>query len=248
MRIASLLGVLLFFSSSASWSAPLDLMDVSAVVWKGLSEDARINLQSKKLIQLVEADSAGVIIDAQGLDKSDPGSNAGSNLGAAVGNAAYIDRAISNQNYSAKSQLGAILLGGLIGSALNRPQTSQYQFRYSIRLLNGSIHTQDLISSEPFRKPLGICVKLPNLEPAVDQNLCSQSVESVKSLIASQLPLELTVQGTNNPTFIGSADVKHQPPIDAVSPHLINCKPHNLASIRTTSLKCIAINGEIQSD
>lgn len=248
MRIASLLGALLFFCSSASWSAPLDLMEVSAVVWRGLSEDARINLQSKKLIQLVEADSAGVIIDAQGLDKSDPGSNAGSNLGAAVGNAAYIDRAISNQNYSAKSQLGAILLGGLIGSALNRPQTNQYQFRYSIRLLNGGIHTQDLFSSEPFRKPVGVCVKLPDLQPATDQGLCTQSVDSINKSMMAQSAGRISENSSTNLIGDNSIEVKNQDATNIAPLQLINCKPRNLASIRTTTSKCLAINGEIQSD
>jgi hypothetical protein len=229
-----------------AWPLSLDVMEVSASVWKDLNDDIKINLQSKKIIQLIEANSAGVIIDAQGIDKSDQGSSGGSNLGAAVGSAMYIDKAISGQNYSAKNQLGAILLGGLVGSMFDKPQIERYHFRYSVRLLNGSIHTQDFITSEAFRKPLGICVRLPDLQPTIDQGLCTQSVESVRKLTISQEisksdeKLSSTAEVTKNKNQYLNTNES--------STKLINCKPKNLAVIRTTPAKCNVINGEIEND
>jgi hypothetical protein len=132
---------------------------------------------------LVQSDSIGVIIDAQGVDRSDPGTTGGQQLGAAFGSAAYVDNAFRGRSdYSAKIHLGVSLLGAVLGSTLDRPPSVRYQFRYSVKTLTNKIEYLDDYTTEPFRKSLGACVLIPSLA-AVSQDLCSDNSDSFRRKI-----------------------------------------------------------------
>lgn len=94
-------------------------------------------------------------------------------LGSAIGNAAYIDRALqSGNNYSALTQLGAGLLGALLGSQLDRPAATQFHFRYALRRRDGEIVYSDVVQQNSFRHPVGMCLQIADLQP-VSQRLCA---------------------------------------------------------------------------
>lgn len=129
---------------------------VSLSAWHSLDQAEREIIQSKHIVQAIPVDGFGVILDNQGIDRSTPGSAAGSDIGQAVGSATYIDRALSGGNYSARDHLGAMVIGALIGSAFNKQRNETYQFRYAVRLGNGNIGYYDVVSESAFRHPVGI--------------------------------------------------------------------------------------------
>lgn len=241
MRI--ILALLLLVSGTASAQ---QLIKVSQPVWASLAQHERDAIQQRYLIDVAGAESFGVIIDNQGVDESTSGSNAGSNLGIAVGNAAYVDRAFRDGNYSAKGQLGAMLLGGLVGAALNTAPVSRFHYRYTVRLGDGNIQYIDEVSSDPFRHPVGVCVNLPMISLAADQGLCSQNPAWVRATYIGESvePINRTIQ--RNIAVYAEPAMTNSPPSVAGSPsELVDCKPSSLAPIRTTAEKCKLINGKI---
>ncbi len=213
---------------------------VSRQAWEGLFPEERSIIQGKHIVDVREGSSYGEVVDAQGVDESTPGTNGGAALGAAIGNAAYIDRALKpDNNYSAKTQLAAILLGAAIGSALDKPAQAQYRFRYAIRLPNGDIEYREITQTDPFRHPPGICLDLNSLEKA-PQSLCVAGADGLRARFLKDVSLKhpqvtptATARTENNPDGIKKSD------------SLIQCKPANLAAITTTREKCLIINGEI---
>lgn len=226
------------------------ILKVSSVAWQGLTPDEKSFIQGRYVVESVTSDAFGLIIDNQGVDKSTPGTSGGAVLGEAVGSAAYIDKAFSGGNYSAKNHLGALLLGGLVGSALDSRPQSQYHFRYALKLGNGSIVYQDSYSSEPFRHPVGICVLLPAITIAPEQHLCTQTTETLRganvpsNVVQTALPIVPTIGATSKtiaPVKAPSAE------FDSKS-ELVSCRLNSLAPVRTTPEKCKLINGVVLND
>ena len=93
-------------------------LTVPAHVWNSVSKSEQADVKGAFDVRLIPIDAYGVTVDAQTMDQSQPGNVAGSNLGAAVGSAVYVDRAFRgpNYNYSATANIGAAVLGALIGS------------------------------------------------------------------------------------------------------------------------------------
>jgi hypothetical protein len=151
--------------------------------WNILLDKERKTLSDKFVVEVVSGASVGVILDVQMLDASSPGSNAGSQLGAAYGSAAYIDHAFKKPgHYSAVSDLNATLAGAFLGGLLadSKPQ-SKFITRYALKTLDGGIRYFDEVKENPFRQPVGICVSTIDMSP-VDQGLCSQTTEQIRSL------------------------------------------------------------------
>jgi hypothetical protein len=238
-----LLLVLLTCVSSAT--SAQQLLRVVQPVWAGLTQPERDAIQQRYLIELVSPEIFGIIIDNQGVDESTAGSNAGSNLGIAVGGAAYIDKAFRDGNYSAKGQLGAMLLGGLVGAALDRPPESRFHYRYSVRTGDGNIQYIDAVSSEPFRHPVGVCVSLPIIALATDQQLCAQTLAGFRSsYLGTPLDGAAPVVSRGSPNNHVPAPLVSRT-VELPLSDLVDCKPNSLAPIRTTAEKCKLINGKI---
>jgi hypothetical protein len=151
--------------------------------WNQLFDNERKILANKFVVEVVSGGSVGVILDAQMLDASSPGNNAGSQLGAAYGSAAYIDHAFKKPgNYSAVNDLNATLAGALIGGALadSKPQ-SKFITRYTIRTLDGGVRYFEEVKETAFRQSVGLCVSTTDMSP-VNQGLCSQTTEQIRSM------------------------------------------------------------------
>ena len=124
----------------------------------------------------VEASTVrGIIASSQLVDLSRPGSTAGTNLGAAIAQAIYIDSA-SWRNYRATTQIGAGLLGALLGSSVDSAPTIVFQKTYFVRTKSGDLKRIDERSSDPILFPAGACIEYrePFQLEVVNQTLCGQ--------------------------------------------------------------------------
>lgn len=213
-------------------------------VWAALGEAERASIQQRYVADLQDASGYGLVIDNQGVDVSTPGTTSGAQLGSAVANAAYIDRAFSpSHNYSAKTQLAVGLLGAIVGSALDRPAVRQYHFRYALKLRDGEIAYRDIVQGEPFRHPAGICLDLRSLTPA-PQTLCTQTVADVRKTYLEGLASGVLSSVAVQAPAISDAAVPPVPqPVSAPPADRVDCKVGNLAPISTTPDKCNAIGG-----
>ena len=205
-------------------------LHVPSHVWEAMRLEQRQELQRQYIADPIAASSYGTIIDAQSLNESTPGSNAGSQLGSAVAQAAYIDNAFKGNtwHYSATAQLGAGLLGAMAGSLANAPATVQYRTRYTIRTGAGKIEYVDETKAEPFRQTIGICVALAPIRPIV-QDFCTISVGA---FIVKYAPLAEKLVAELQPKIIGQATpfVEHplSTPIDPVKA-ILEIAPHDIA-------------------
>lgn len=226
---------------------------IASNIWSELTEQERSSLAEKYLVQKISSDAFGKIIDAQGVDKSTPGTTGGSQLGGAVANAAYVDRWLGGGSYSAKTQLAAILLGSAIGSSLDTPPVNRYHFRYAVRLGNGNVIYSDAISNEPFRHPPGICVTVPLIVPSDDQSLCDQTIDTVRrrfgGLHGGSDEARAPQAKLNDNKYAASEKEESN---EHLSTNALNenvmCKVPSLSPIKTTKTKCLAIEGVIIND
>jgi SH3-like domain-containing protein len=212
-------GVILFIAMGLmAISSPTNAQQIirlSSYHWLELSNSERASIQQRYVVNLIDQNSLGTIVDAQAINESTSGSNAGSSLGGAFGNAAYIDKAIRSGNYSAKEQLGANILGAVLGSAFNTAGVARFHFRYAVKFASGEIKYFDQIKSDAFRHPPGVCVTIPALE-LIEQQLCSQTVQTIRATYLQSAPdtikyeAPLAIKGTapNDSGNNGTAQAK----------------------------------------
>jgi outer membrane lipoprotein SlyB len=142
-------------------------------------------LQQIHAVRTYAVDRFGVITDVQTLDQSTPGTSAGATLGGAVASAAYIDRSLRGNSYSAGANLAVGLIGAMLGSAADSAPIQQYKTRYTVRLADGEVQYFDEVKSDAFRHSSGVCIHVPEITLAT-QNLCNQTVESVRKRYLTQ--------------------------------------------------------------
>ena len=233
-----LLLIVLLLYSSISFSST-SLIYVSEKAWEALTVEEKRKIQKKHTVSLVSPESFGKIVDVQSLNRSTSATQDGARLGEALASAQYIDRSFkqSYDDYSSMGHLGAILLGGLVGSTLDSGAVSKYQFRYTVENGNGEINIHNITSAEPFHLSTGLCVQLPSLELQKNQAVCSQTVESLLSdyaakekIINKQKLVQLPSKKTREKT---------------INEELVNCQLGSLSPVLTTVNKCKSINGVI---
>lgn len=152
---------------------------IKKIIWDELSEAEKISITADYDVKILSSDSFGIITDIQGADQSTPGTNAGAALGGAVASAAYLDRGLRGNNYSAGGALAIGLLGAAIGSTMDSGPSSKFQFRYTVKLGDGDIQYFDEIKSTSFRHSVGVCILVPSLT-LISQKVCNQTIESVR--------------------------------------------------------------------
>lgn len=236
------LRALAFFAALICTNASAqDAIKVVRTAWAALSNSERSTIQQKHMVDVRDPAAYGFIIDNQGVNESSLGTNSGAALGAAIGNAAYIDRAFKpGNNYSAGAQLAVGLLGAVIGSATDRPALAQFHFRYALKYHNGEIGYHDSVQGDAFRHPLGICLEIARLTPA-PQTMCSQTVDDLRRLYLAAAPPNAAKDGVATVPAAAMAPALSQP--DPAS--RIECKLRNLAPFTTTIEKCESIGGTL---
>jgi outer membrane lipoprotein SlyB len=212
-------------------------------VWRLLSPEERAALQSRYVVETLSPRSVGTIVDAQSVDESTAGTTGGAQLGGLIGSAAYVDRAFSgrNWNYSATTHLGASLVGALLGSALDKAPQARFHFRYAVRTADGNTQTIDEFKADAFRRTLGECVSLPDLD-SLNQSLCHLTVEQVRTTYLA------------NPGYGGitpaAATARARPdPILAPPPgntgDSVLCKFGSSAPITASQSECLSAEGVV---
>ena len=114
----------------------------------------------------------GRVAGVQVVNRSHINTGTGAGLGAVAGQAMYLDRT-SWGNYSAMNQLGAGLLGAMVGSALDQPTSIAYERRYWITLNDGNTISISTTGSDNTHIPQGVCVSVygsNSIEPTNESN------------------------------------------------------------------------------
>ena len=187
----------MLLASSFNEAGAQQIIKLSNHHWLELNKYERDSIQQKYVVNLIDQNSFGTVVDSQAINESSSGSNAGSSLGRAFGNASYVDKALKSGNYSARDQLGANLFGALIGSAFNSDPVARSHFRYAVKLSGGDVKYIDQVKSDAFRHPVGICVSLPALD-LIDQQLCTQTLQTIRTTYLPFSP-QTMVLGVANP-------------------------------------------------
>lgn len=233
---------ILFLLLSVEVSAQ-QVIKVSQSAWLALNSTERESIQKTHIVDLVEKDSFGTIIDNQGVNESTSGTSGGAVLGGAVANAAYIDNAIKGGNYSAKNQLAVGILGAVLGSALDSKPNARYHFRYAVRLESGDIKYFDEIKSDPFRHSVGICISVPNIA-LIEQQLCTQTAAVLRTTYLKMPATQVTEISPVAAPIAFDKDAARATTQEVNSSSVqVNCKLGTLAPVRTSAEKCALIKG-----
>lgn len=229
----------------ATSAGAADMLKTNALVWGSLSEAERSSLRAHYLVDVADGSSFGMIMDAQAVDESTPGTTGGAALGGAIGSAMYVDNAfkgpIQNWNYSAQGHLGAALLGAVIGSATDVPAQRLFRFRYTIKTANGDVRQTERVSDQPFRQPIGVCVALPALTVA-PSGACETDVAAFRArYLAAAAPTPEPRSAVASPAARSARTVPE--PIAATA--TIRCKIGSASVIATSAKNCTNAQGEI---
>lgn len=150
---------------------------VNEAVFVQLSSDDQEKIRAgQPSMQVVPMQSVGTLVSHQVVDTSRPGTTGGSQLGSAIAQAAYIDQARLG-NYSAVTQLGAGLVGALVGSSLDRSPQKGFLINYGIKLMDGSVKAILNRSADGIAAPIGQCVFVDDATEAPPY-LCADNLVS----------------------------------------------------------------------
>lgn len=223
--------------------------------WSGLTPEERATIQRSHVIEVRDPSSFGVIVDSQGVDESMPGTSGGARLGGAVAEASYLDNAFKpGNNYSARGQLGAAVLGSLLGSALDAQAVQRHRLRYAVKLPDGEIRVLDSVQPNRFRLPAGLCVSVPDLAQ-IAQGVCSHASADLRRLHLAGALGSGVANASVAPPPASVAAVPPEPDsgvraagADKLTDptRLVSCRTANLAPVQTTLEKCNSIGGEVK--
>ncbi len=216
--------------------------------WDSLSDTERETVRSNHVVIVADPSDFGLIVDAQGVDQSTPGSNTGSVIGSAVGSVGYLNHALKDGNsYSPGKHLAFGLLGVLIGAAANSAPESRFQFRYALRMSDGEIVTRDVVQSEPFRHSAGMCLSLTTVSP-VSKAMCGQTADEIRAKYLATNPAP-----ASQDVAVTTADLpaqKAQQAATATSAQAdegkITCKLKDQAPVLAARNQCELLGGLIQ--
>lgn len=160
------------------------LIAVLKEFYEQLSPTEIHSLNARNRIKLISRSEVGVVTDRQLQDVSTRGSSAGSQLGAAIGSAAYVDKSFSgspsNWNYSTSGHLGAQVVGAVVGGVLgNRPAQESYRIQYTIRYRDGHVAYVENLSSSPLGHSIGVCLRTTDLS-LLDRSMCDGTIETFR--------------------------------------------------------------------
>ena len=126
-----------------------------------------------------QSSEIGIVTDRQVRTINSPGSNAGAEIGGAVGAATYINKATPS-NYSMKSDLGSTAAGALVGALLlNKNPTTQYVTTHTIKLRNGEVINIEEVANKPTGEGIGTCVRKAVIA-AIDQSYCTMTIDEFR--------------------------------------------------------------------
>ena len=152
-----------------------DQMKEELLVSKMSSEERGTFQKVKFERELREKTFYATIVNAQVVNLSTGATITGAQLGGVLGQANYIDSS-NFKNYSAMSQVGAGLLGAIVGSMLDAPSVTKYKLTYLLQMANGDVKNFEKTQSTETHIPAGVCVEFrePSYLEVVNQNNCTE--------------------------------------------------------------------------
>lgn len=135
--------------------------------------------------------ATGTIINVQVENHSQLNTGTGAQVGSLYGQAQYIDNT-SIGGYSASKQVGAGVVGAIVGGALlDTPSKPFFKIAYFIKSLSGDVRAYNHVSVSPTHIPVGVCVETGGIDgiKIVSQKFCA-SPESWSSLDISSPELQ----------------------------------------------------------
>ncbi len=216
-----------------------ELLTVPQHLWDSLQPEQKTLLSERFVINVMAGSTYGIILDAQTLNESTPGTNAGSRLGAAYGSSMYVDRAFSgspqNWNYSATNNLTAGLVGGIIGSLADKPAQALFRTRYTIKNGNGEVNYVEEGKANAFRHSVGLCMALAPLRP-IGLDTCGMTREQflAKHNLLAKSPPPPVVR-TDEPS---KAQAKHDNSEAGLSPTSSAVASPDASVVRGEMVRC----------
>lgn len=168
----------LFEQRANAFLSKQGLLQVRRSVWDQLSDTEHDQLQEEQFVSVKDDNKFGRIIDRQVFDASTTGTSAGSQLGSVLGQARYLDNSIPKGTSSATGQVGAAILGSVIGSSFDHAGSRTFVVRYAIKRLDGKVFYANKHESTSLGESLGVCVDLQAQQ--VDQDICELTTESLR--------------------------------------------------------------------
>jgi len=218
------------------------LIRVTNGAWATLNQQQRDLATTRYAIEVTDKGRFAKIINVQGVNESTSGTTAGAQLGSAFGQAQYIDKANWN-NYSARSQLGAGLVGALLGSALDAPARTTHRIVYTLKSSDGTISVAEKVSQSPIYVAPGLCVDTASFTPVKD-GLCEDVLPpEILSVIgqAENLTAPKLSGSSNTPLPVSASPL----PPTIPSGDIVLCRLGSTSSVPTTAEKCLQAGGTI---
>ena len=151
-----------------------------------LSNKEQQSLSDKYKLDFYKSSDIGIVTDRQVRTINTPGSNAGAEIGGAVGTAAYINK-VTPSNYSMKNDLSSTAVGALVGALLmNKNATTQYVTTHTIKLRNGDVKTFEDMANKPTGEGIGTCVRIP-VVVAIDQSFCTMTMTEFRNKFSGEI-------------------------------------------------------------
>jgi hypothetical protein len=197
---------------------------VNSMVFMQLTKEDRDSLQKQyPLMEVVDKDAVGKISSYQVFNGTVAADTSGSRLGAVVGQASFIDKAIANRSYSATGQVGAGLIGAAIGAAFDRPEQRSFTINYGVQLFDGSLRVISRTSASSSANPVGQCVWTERMSEA-PFHLCNDSLVEFLGRVRS-----LSMSGT----------------ADFASIERVKCRADGIGVISIRAEECAALKGAV---
>ncbi len=237
--------------SSVNLAAPISdrrSLSVSDGVWSTLTFSQKNLVSAHYAIEVSEKGRYARIVYVQPVNESTAGTTAGAQLGSALGQAQYIDK--SNwSNYSARGQLGAAILGGLIGSTLDARSQSAYRLVYTLKASDGSIRVVERVSESQIYIAPGLCIDTTGFSPVKDEfceNTWPQEIRTILGAAGSenQIPVQLPTVKPIAAQAVGTSQQSLTVPIS--KDDLIYCRFGPTSTAQTSAMKCLKAGGTIQ--
>ena len=208
--------------------------------WESLRDEERDQVRAAYIVVVSDPSDFGLIVDAQGVDRSIPGSTAGSDVGGAVAEVGYLSHALKHGNsYSPGKHLAFGLLGVLIGSAANAAPVSQYQFRYALKMSDGETVTKNVMQNDPFRHSIGMCMNMTSISPA-PKAMCGQTADDIRAKYVNSA----TALGNQkkSPDGVGLVAIE---PASGIEADKVSCKTRNQAPVLVKRETCEMLGGTV---
>ena len=233
-KIIFIMGLILSSSANAE-----SLLHIQKTIWDGLTVDEQKIISNSYLVSVVEDKRYGKIISSHIENNSYVNNNSMSNLGNLVGQASYIDD--NWDNYSAKEQVLAGVLGAIVGSTLDKKTDIKMTVTYTVEFPDGSVKDIRNIQINSHKYGVGVCLDTRNMRPTNSVHCSNDHVNEILGKLDAGEVVGLKKASENDKRSSAVQDSKQ----GGSNTTMVNCKLGNGAPFTTTEYKCMKVKGVI---